>query len=140
MSVVQTNKLCTNQSNEVKTKMKRRIHKKCNECNSIVLDLKSHIKDVHYKLRPPLNCPSKDCTHIVKSGRRTDLKKHQKSHSCRANQIICGKCGCHVSSKQALEGHMRRRDCKSQFKCEMCPRSFRTQDSKSRHMLQEHFS
>ena len=43
MSVVQNNKLFTNQSNEVKTKKKRRIHKKCNECNSIVLDIKSHI-------------------------------------------------------------------------------------------------
>ena len=138
--LVQSNELGSNQSKKIKTKKKRIIHKKCNTCNSIVLDIKSHMKDVHNKLRPPLSCSSKDCKHIVKSGRKTDLKKHQESHSCGANQIICGKCGRHVSSKQALEGHMRRRDCKSQFKCEMCPESFRLQDAKSRHMLKEHFS
>ena len=66
--LVQSNELGSNQSKKIKTKKKRIIHKKCNTCNSIVLDIKSHMKDVHNKVRPPLSCSSKDCKHIVKSG------------------------------------------------------------------------
>lgn len=106
---------------------------KCNMCGKAFVqngDLRKHVRSVHEKYKPH-QCPI--CHRFLAKG----LKEHIRRHTGESSRFTCDICSKSLSSKYAVDTHMRRvhrLEGEKKIKCDMCEQRFWDQYGLKKHM------